>query len=331
MLAQTVWGRAWCRHLEQHPGATDRLPDGRTDLRQGAVLDLCVEPGLVTALVAGRALYQVTVRIRPLPRKRWAALQERCAGGLSSVVEQLEGRVGDTMMKAAYEPHGGLFPELRELAMSCSCPDWAGMCKHVAAALYGVGIRLDEQPQLLFELRGVDPNQLVDLTTPARAEIDASRRLEGDLSEIFGIHFGIHVEQEPAASMETGGTTGSGETTALANKISARKKISARSRAWLDQKTRAKKKTTKKKTIKKKTSKKKTSKKKTSKKKTSKKKTFARRRVLDLVITRQQLLARGVPASTIQSWLRRRVLRPRSRRGIYTLTDEALECLEWYG
>jgi len=55
----------------------------------------------------------------------------------------------------------GLFPSPAEIKLSCSCPDWADMCKHVASALYGVGARLDQKPQLLFVLRGVDENELI--------------------------------------------------------------------------------------------------------------------------------------------------------------------------
>lgn len=349
-LAQTFWGHAWCRNLEQYRDYANRLPRGRTYLRQGAVLDLSIDPGLVTAWVAGRGLYQVVVAIRPLSRKRWAALRQRCAGGLSSVVELLEGHLGDTVMEAVCEPQGGLFPEPRELEMSCSCPDWAQMCKHVAAALYGVGLRLDEQPQLLFELRGVDPDELVDLATPARVEVDASRRLEGDLSEIFGIQIApgpvaspstAERAPSPTAAATSGETTASNKQTSnkqtSTNKTSTKKKHPARSRAWLQRKTRAKKRVPKRRTANKKTASKKTANKKTAKtrtstrNKTSTNKTSARRRVLDLVMTRQQLLARGVPASTIQSWLRRRVLRPKGRRGTYALTQEALDCLQWYG
>src|SRR5262249_2996082 len=86
----------------------------------------------------------------------------------------------------------GLFPSPKEIKMSCSCPDWAGMCKHVAATMYGVGARLDASPELLFTLRAVDHLELIG---HAVAEENLNRTLDAaqgglagsDLGAIFGI------------------------------------------------------------------------------------------------------------------------------------------------
>jgi uncharacterized Zn finger protein len=93
-------------------------------------------------------------------------------------------------MEVLARPHTGLFPTPKEITFSCSCPDWASMCKHVAAALYGVGARLDQCPELFFTLRQVDERELVIRATSARALTApaASDRLGTDeLGAIFGI------------------------------------------------------------------------------------------------------------------------------------------------
>jgi uncharacterized Zn finger protein len=189
-LAQTFWGRAWCDHLESHSDYEYRLPRGRSYLRQGNVYNLAIEPGVITAEVAGSALYEVRVTIQPLAKAAWKSLKKDCAGQVASLLDLLAGRLGDGMLRAVADPARGLFPKPKEIHMSCSCPDYAGMCKHVAAVLYGVGVRLDRAPDLFFVLRSVDPSEL--LTTAARDELDrahgADTALAGeDLSALFGI------------------------------------------------------------------------------------------------------------------------------------------------
>jgi uncharacterized Zn finger protein len=108
------------------------------------------------------------------------------------LVELLQGRFSKGVMDRICRPKLGLFPTPSEIKLSCSCPDWAEMCKHVAAVLYGIGARLDKEPELLFRLRGVDETELIATAgsaiplagpRPASAKI-----LEGvDLAGVFGI------------------------------------------------------------------------------------------------------------------------------------------------
>lgn len=190
-LASTFWGQAWCDNLERYHDFENRLPRGRTYLRQGAVLDLHVAAGKVTAVVVGSSLYDVRIDIDPVSSAHWEALRERCAGRLSSVIALLEGRIGDDVMAAVTEPTTGLFPDRREIRLSCSCPDWAAMCKHLAAVLYGVGVRLDRQPDLLFTLRGVQPDALVGAGASLGASVGSGAAgpmlAAADLGAIFGV------------------------------------------------------------------------------------------------------------------------------------------------
>ena len=189
VIAQSVWGKAWCTHLESYSDLANRLPRGRTYVRNGSVLDLQVVGGEVTALVAGTQLYEVELTVAPLKAKRWEAIRSACAGGIDSMVALLRGELSGSVMEVVCQKKTGLFPAPRELDVACSCPDWATVCKHVAAVVYGIGARLDSRPELLFELRGVDAQELISEPSlpPLGAEAPGAL-LEGvDLAALFGV------------------------------------------------------------------------------------------------------------------------------------------------
>ena len=160
-IATTFWGRAWCDNMEGYHDYENRLPRGRTYVRNGSVVDLQIAPGRVTAVVSGSELYDVTITIKETPATQWRSICADCAGGIDSLVELLQGRFSKGVMERLCRQQGGLFPRPSDIRFSCSCPDHALMCKHVAAVLYGVGARLDQQPELLFRLRAVDETDLV--------------------------------------------------------------------------------------------------------------------------------------------------------------------------
>ena len=202
-LAHTFWGKAWCEHLESHSDYEYRLPRGRSYLRQGNVYNLAIEPGVVTAEVAGSALYEVRVTIQPLAAKAWKALKKDCAGQVASLLDLLAGKLGDGMLRAVADPERGLFPKPKEIHLSCSCPDHADMCKHVAAVLYGVGVQLDTAPDLFFVLRSVDPSELLATTaydTLTHAQSTDTALVGEDLSALFGIDLAA-AEPKPKKSL----------------------------------------------------------------------------------------------------------------------------------
>src|SRR6202171_1103746 len=160
-IAKSFWGKSWCANLERYSDYDNRLPRGRTYVRNGSVVDLQIAKGKVLAVVSGSDLYRVTITIAPVTATRWKAICRDCAGSIDSLVELLQGRLSKGVMDRVCREGDGLFPTPKEIKLSCSCPDWADMCKHVAAVLYGVGARFDDKPTLLFELRGVDENQLL--------------------------------------------------------------------------------------------------------------------------------------------------------------------------
>ena len=200
IIGKTFWGKSWCSNLERYSDYENRIPRGRTYVRNGSVVDLQIGKGEVTAMVAGSQLYKIKITIAPVKTARWKAICRDCAGTIDSLVELLQGRLAKGVMDRVCRPGDGLFPSPDEIKLSCSCPDWADMCKHVAAALYGVGARLDDKPQLLFVLRGVDENELIagagqDLSL-TKAMPRAGKVLnDGDVAALFGLEMA-----EPANS-----------------------------------------------------------------------------------------------------------------------------------
>lgn len=200
-ITNTFWGKAWCQNLERYSDFANRLPRGRSYVRSGAVIDLQIKPGEIAAMVSGSSLYRVALAVRALPADHWKGICRDCAGGIDSVVELLQGRFSKGVMERICRQGDGLFPSPLEINLSCSCPDWAAMCKHVAAVLYGIGARLDHQPELLFRLRGVDENELIasagaamsfDLGAPP-----SGRVLQGeDLGALFGLEIASAVPGE---------------------------------------------------------------------------------------------------------------------------------------
>jgi uncharacterized Zn finger protein len=191
-IASTFWGKAWCDNMESYRDFESRLPRGRSYARNGSVLDLQIAPGKVTALVSGSSLYRIAIDITRLPQKKWGAIRADCAGGIDSLVELLQGKLSKAVMERLCRQDAGLFPKSSEIRFSCTCPDFASMCKHVAAALYGVGARLDHKPELLFRLRAVNETELVsdiDVVLPiSTRDAGSGKILEGgDLSALFGL------------------------------------------------------------------------------------------------------------------------------------------------
>jgi uncharacterized Zn finger protein len=188
-ISTTFWGQAWCRHLESFSDFANRLPRGRTYIRNGSVIHLDINTAKVEALVQGSALYKVAVEIKELDRKKWSALRGHCSGQIGSLIELLQGRLSSEVMRVMIDQNQGLFPKPKEMTFSCSCPDWAVMCKHVAAVLYGIGHRLDLDPALLFKLRNVDHLELLEsVRVKPGSGCRKAHIIKGqDLSEIFGI------------------------------------------------------------------------------------------------------------------------------------------------
>ena len=209
-IARTWWGKSWNHNLERYADYSNRIGRGRSYVRHGAVLDLQIDSGRVESLVQGTRSkpYSVSVKIKAVNKKIWQDIKAVCEGKLDSLQELLAGKFPKALGEIFMAQGKGLFPSPKEIELSCSCPDWAYMCKHVAATLYGIGTRLDEEPGLFFKLRKV---KMKDLVT--QAVEDKTRKLlkkakkktarviaESDLADVFGIDM-----EEPVVSSKKRG------------------------------------------------------------------------------------------------------------------------------
>lgn len=233
-IAKTFWGEAWCDHLESFSDYANRLPRGRTYVRNGSVCHLEINQGEILAKVAGSELYNIRIQIKTLPQKKWSAIKTRCSGQVGSLLELLQGKLSGHVMQVVTDRNEGLFPLPGEISLKCDCPDWAVMCKHVAAVLYGVGARLDQKPELLFKLRAVDHEDLIAADAEAAVSAATSRgkskRLNGGkLSDVFGID--LDTSEDAAATNKPRRKTSKKVTTDAGSTQAAKKTPKPRAKA----------------------------------------------------------------------------------------------------
>ena len=204
-IATTFWGLSWCDNLEAYSDFANRLPRGATYVRNGSVVDLIIKPRLIEALVAGSETYTVKITIESLPKSAWNQIKQDCSASIDSLLDLLAGRFSDGVMQRLTQQKNGLFPSPKEIKMQCSCPDYSYCCKHLAAVMYGIGHRLDKQPELLFLLRDVNHQELI---SEAVADGNLDRELSGkggntlqdaDLGAMFGIELDTGVPTRKAA------------------------------------------------------------------------------------------------------------------------------------
>ncbi|MBR4759835.1 MAG: SWIM zinc finger family protein [Lachnospiraceae bacterium] len=195
-ITNSFWGKSWCENLESYADYESRLDRGKRYLRTGAVVDLQIQKGRVSAKVQGRRKtpYKVEITISPIDERRCQKIMSKCSENISCLDELLKGDFPEEL-EEVFLGSDGLFPSPKQISFSCSCPDWAIMCKHVAAVLYGIGVRFDEDPLLFFELRGIDVDRFVDVTLAnsvesmlANVNVESPRIIAtDDWEKVFGL------------------------------------------------------------------------------------------------------------------------------------------------
>ncbi len=231
-IAKSFWGKSWCDNIERYRDFAYRLERGRSYVRSGSVIHLELGDGVVDALVSGTEIYEVGIAMAPVDREHWRTLSEAAAGSVGSLLELLQGKLDQRVMALMCEPQTGLFPQPIELDYVCSCPDVAKLCKHVAAVFYAIGARLDQEPELLFKLRGVDPSELVAHVSKTGRERSqgAARAIadDDDLGALFGLELDDDVEIAVAATPKPGRGSGAKAKTARATKAKTAKATKAK-------------------------------------------------------------------------------------------------------
>jgi uncharacterized Zn finger protein len=285
-IAKSFWGKAWNDHVESLSDYANRLPRGRTYVRNGSVVDLVITPGKVEAIVAGSDPYEISISIKKLNKKTWESIKKDCSKSIDSLLDLLGGRLSDGVMQRLTDKKSGCFPSARQIKMECDCPDWSVCCKHLAAVMYGVGSRLDSEPELLFLLRGVNQEELI---SQAVSKENLAQELEvesGDLAgEDLGAMFGIELDSNPKLRLPAGKTSTAKRK--KSSKSSTKRKSVPQAKQTRAKQTRAKKAAVKKNPVKKSAKKaspkaanvkKKSAKKAPTKKKATKERTVAKKK-----------------------------------------------------
>ena len=196
-LAKSWWAKAWNKNLESYADYYSRIGRGRSYVRAGAVLDLLISPGLVTAIIQGSRTkpYDVSINIDPLSPLQWKAITEKCNRKFANIEELATGKFPTELEDLFTDLNSGLFPTPQDIHFYCTCPDWAYMCKHIAATLYGIGARFDQDPLLFFLLRDIDFSELIKKTVDDKmagllknADKKSERVIEDrDIAELFDV------------------------------------------------------------------------------------------------------------------------------------------------
>lgn len=186
-IAQSFWGSAWCRNIEIYRDLAYRVERGRSYLRSGSVIDLKISGRTVRAQVSGSSLYKVTITFSKLPKSTWNVFTKKCAGEIDSIIDLFNGKLPKKVLNLIADKKNGLFPKPSEIHFDCNCPDYADVCKHISAVLYGIAVRFDNDPKLFFELRGVDPTSLITDASKELANVDTAVSDAEGLENLFGI------------------------------------------------------------------------------------------------------------------------------------------------
>jgi len=155
-FVRSWWGSRWIKALTPLMDS-GRLSRGRRYARRGQVLEINIASGKVTARVQGSRPrpYRVTIKLTPLDNAQWSKVFDALAEKALYAVQLLNGEMPEDVEEIFNAVQVPLFPDaFADLESDCSCPDWANPCKHIAAVYYLLGERFDEDPFLLFTLRG---------------------------------------------------------------------------------------------------------------------------------------------------------------------------------
>ena len=195
-LGKTWWSKSWNKNLESYADYSNRISRGKSYVRQHCVVDLKISKGEIFSKVQGSRIkpYDIEIKIETLTKEAMNHVLMSCQKSIESIEQLVEGKFPKGLETLICDKNEGLFPSPKAIQFSCTCPDYAVMCKHVAATLYGIGVRLEEDPLLFFELRDIDINGLIKKSIEEKLENmlkhagdKSDRTIEDDnIEDLFG-------------------------------------------------------------------------------------------------------------------------------------------------
>ncbi len=196
-LAKSWWGKAWGKNLESYADYKSRLSRGKNYVKQGAILDLKIEEGKVNSKISGSGskIYDCEIHIERLSDERLKKILEHCQNKISTLDALLTGDFSEELLELFQDKSYGLFPSPDEISFRCDCPDVANICKHVAATLYAIGTKFDDDPMFFFELRQIESENLIQKSVEKKLENmlehvgkKTSRTMDASkISDVFGL------------------------------------------------------------------------------------------------------------------------------------------------
>lgn len=171
-IGEAWWSQRFIKALERM-GNASRLQRGKRYARQGQVIGIWITGGAVQAEVQGSSVrpYRVAIRLRPLTDAAWEEVFDRMSAQAIYAAQLLAGEVPHEIEKVFDEARTPLFPTSeKDIETDCTCPDWENPCKHIAAVYYLLAEQFDEDPFLLFTLRGRSREEVVAALRERRTE-----------------------------------------------------------------------------------------------------------------------------------------------------------------
>ncbi|HHY22904.1 MAG TPA: hypothetical protein GX527_01520 [Clostridiaceae bacterium] len=183
------WAKKWNNALASY-GWSNRLQRGRSYARTGHVLEISLEPGLVEAKVSGSRPrpYKVKIEIDKLTPQEWESIIEKMAEKAIFLAKLLTGEMPENIEEAFALAGTPLFPtSSRSINTNCSCPDYANPCKHIAAVYYILGQEFDKDPFMIFRLRGMEKDKLMEALRKARGGDTGNEKINEDMDDTINI------------------------------------------------------------------------------------------------------------------------------------------------
>lgn len=179
-IGETWWAKRFLSILDSF-GWSKRLTRGRSYARSGQVIEYNIDYGVITSKVQGSRAkpYSINIKVKTLSMKQWSSIIKTMASQARFLAKLLSGEMPhdiEDLFKSTGVP---LFPSSeKDFHAECSCPDWANPCKHIAAVYYVVGEAFDRNPFLIFHLRGVKKDELLEMLRKEISITTAKIRIE---------------------------------------------------------------------------------------------------------------------------------------------------------
>ena len=200
VISSSWWGQMWCRNIENYSNIRNRLERGRTYIRQNTVKSLSISNNCAESQVQGHSKepYRVIINIKTIEKSKYDNILNKCENSVDNLESLMTGSFPKEYQQFFTDEEYGLFPKSNEIDYNCTCLDYEKnmhMCKHIAATMYAIGNKLDNDPLIFFKLRGIDISEFSNKILKKETEFvwnningESNRKINSnDISFLFGV------------------------------------------------------------------------------------------------------------------------------------------------